>query len=65
MAGDSDALRLLRANAAVELPVDVAAEAVEAEAFGAWALVHGLAMLMLDGQGPVDERMVERLVPLR
>lgn len=28
----------------------------------AWSLVHGLAMLMLDGQVPPDERVIERVV---
>jgi AcrR family transcriptional regulator len=31
-------------------------------AYRAWALVHGLAMLMLDGQVPVDDAMIERVV---
>ena len=61
--GDSEASRLLRANAAAELPEGAGADAVEVEALSAWALVHGLAMLMLDGQIPADERMIECLVP--
>lgn len=28
----------------------------------AWALVHGLAMLMLDGQTPVDDDLIDRVV---
>ncbi len=28
----------------------------------AWALVHGLAMLMLDGQLPVDEALIDRVI---
>lgn len=28
----------------------------------AWALVHGLAMLMLDGQLPRDEAMIDRVI---
>ncbi|MFT3965968.1 MAG: TetR/AcrR family transcriptional regulator [Sphingobium sp.] len=28
----------------------------------AWALVHGLAMLMLDGQVPVDDALIDRAI---
>ena len=64
VSGDNDASRLLRANAAAELPAGAGAEAIETEALGAWALVHGLAMLMLDGQVPADEQIIDRLVPM-
>lgn len=64
VSGDNDASRLLRANAAAELPAGAGADAIEAEAIGAWALVHGLAMLMLDGQIAADDQIIDRLVPL-
>lgn len=64
VSGNNEASRLLRANAAAELPADAGTETIEAEALGAWALVHGLAMLMLDGQVPADEQIVDRLVSL-
>ncbi len=49
------AMALLRANAA-----SVAASPAQAEvvALEAWSLAHGLAMLMLDRQTPVDETMM-------
>lgn len=28
----------------------------------AWAIVHGLAILMLDGLAPRDERIIDRVV---
>lgn len=31
-------------------------------ALQAWAIAHGLAMLMLDGQVPVDDAMIDRIV---
>jgi hypothetical protein len=31
-------------------------------AIKAWAQVHGLAMLMLDGQVPVDDDLIERAI---
>jgi len=52
------AFRLLRENAAALLPPDAAPEAVGRVALEAWAKVHGLAMLMLDGQVPTDEALV-------
>jgi uncharacterized protein YhhL (DUF1145 family) len=31
----------------------------------AWAVVHGLAMLILDGQLPHDEAMIDRVIDAR
>lgn len=60
--GEAEALRLLRANAAATLPGDADPDRIEADALRAWALVHGLAMLMLDGQLPADDHLIEALV---
>lgn len=55
-AKEDDASRLLRENAA-----KLAEEAGEARlvALRSWALVHGLAVLMLDGQIPADETIID------
>ena len=37
-------------------------EAARRIAVQAWALVHGLAMLMLDGQLPADEALIDRVM---
>ena len=51
---------MLRRNAAVEaarLGGDADLRAVQA-----WALVHGLAMLMLDGRLPPDESLIDAAI---
>ena len=55
-----DAMALLRANA-VALASGNGGDA-EVIALQAWALAHGLAMLMLDGQVPHDGALVARVV---
>ncbi len=37
----------------------------EARRLKAWSLVHGLAMLMLDGQVPADRRLIDAVVDAR
>ena len=39
------------------------AGAVQAIALQAWSLAHGLAMLMIDGQVPVDDALIDAVVP--
>ena len=55
-----DAIAFLRANA------QAAAEKADADprvvAIRAWALVHGLAVLILDGQVEADDALVERTI---
>jgi AcrR family transcriptional regulator len=51
---------LLQANA-VRMATQVGGEA-GIRAIQAWALVHGLAMLMLDGQIPVDYDLIDRAI---
>ncbi|MDN4633564.1 TetR/AcrR family transcriptional regulator [Sphingomonas sp. PsM26] len=60
--GEVKALRMLRINAAEALPSGVAADEAETSALRAWSLVHGLAMLMLDGQLPADDRLIGALI---
>lgn len=52
----SDAAAFLRENSAVSAPPGVDRELF---ALQAWSLVHGLAMLMLDGLAPADETLIE------
>lgn len=57
--GQSLAARMLQANAAAATgdPDDARRLVVQA-----WALVHGLAMLMLDGQLPADDALIDRVI---
>jgi len=52
---------LRRAIAAI-LPPDATPEARRAAALSCWSLVHGLAMLALDGQITLDEATIDRVV---
>jgi AcrR family transcriptional regulator len=56
----SEARTLLQANAAALAAKDGGEAAVHA--VQAWALVHGLAMLMLDGQVPIDESLIDKAI---
>jgi len=57
---ESEADTLLQANAARAAAKDGGEAAIRA--VQAWALVHGLAMLMLDGQVPMDETLIDRAI---
>lgn len=57
-----EAFRMLRDNAAFLAPAGADRATVNRVAIGVWAQVHGLAVLMLDGQIPRDERLVEAIV---
>lgn len=61
-AGEVEATRLLRANVAANLPGDADPDRIRAGSLRAWALVHGLAMLMLDGQLPPDDSLIDSLL---
>lgn len=56
------ALQVLRANVGAILPGTATAEQRRLVAIRAWSIVHGIAMLMLDGQLPHDEKLVEALL---
>lgn len=54
------AAEMLKRSAAVQAGGDrVATQRIAVQA---WALVHGLAMLMLDGQLPADEALIDRVI---
>ena len=57
---ESEAGALLHANAAVAAAMGAGETAVIS--VRAWALVHGLAMLMLDGQLPEDDALIDRAI---
>lgn len=61
----SDAFGLLQINAAAAAADRPGGDATRIVAVQAWALVHGLAMLMLDGQLPADEALIDRAVGTR
>ena len=44
------------------LPPDAPASLRNTKRLQAWSLVHGLALLMLDGQVPADERLIDPVV---
>jgi AcrR family transcriptional regulator len=56
----TEAMTFLRENAA-GLAADSGGDA-QVVAMRAWAMVHGLAMLMLDGLVPADARLIERVI---
>ncbi|WP_232283598.1 TetR/AcrR family transcriptional regulator [Sphingomonas sp. PAMC 26617] len=60
--GENEALRFLLANAAANLPEGAEQGSADIEAVQAWALVHGLATLMLDGQLPQEDALIQRIV---
>ncbi|WP_342629440.1 TetR/AcrR family transcriptional regulator [Nguyenibacter vanlangensis] len=61
-APEPEALALLRANAAASIGNDQDSDAARIASIRAWSLVHGLAMLMLDGQVPVDDALIEAVI---
>jgi AcrR family transcriptional regulator len=58
----STPLRLLREHAAAMTPTGLPDEARRVMALQAWALVHGLAVLMLDHMVDVDDAMIARVI---
>ena len=57
-----EAFQQLRAGIAAMMPDEMAKEERAAAALHAWSLVHGLAMLILDGQVEYDPGMVRKVV---
>ncbi|MGY4399125.1 AcrR family transcriptional regulator [Sphingomonas sp. UYAg733] len=57
---EDDAMAFLRANAAL-LAKGKGGDA-QVIALQAWAIAHGLAMLMLDGQVPIDDALIDRVI---
>lgn len=60
--GESDAAHMLRENA-LQLAGD--AQGAERLIIQAWSVVHGLAMLMLDGQLPHDDALIDEIIDVR
>jgi len=56
------AMQLLRDNAVRLVAQDHGEAAARTFALRAWALVHGLAVLMLDGQVSIDESMIDAVI---
>ena len=54
-----DAMAFLRANAVALAPPGIDPMAI---ALHGWSVAHGLAMLMLDGQVPVDESTIDAVI---
>ena len=54
-----DAMAFLRANASALAPTGIDPMAI---ALHGWSVAHGLAMLMLDGQVPVDESTIDAVI---
>ena len=57
-----EAFRMLLENAVSLLPPHAPPEAVAHAALDSWARVHGLAMLMLDGQIPANAALIEAVL---
>ncbi len=55
-------LRLLRGQVATTLPPELGEPAQKIAAIRAWALVHGLAVLALDGMIPADETLISAVI---
>ena len=60
--GAHEAMAFLLANAEALAPPGADAGTVRVIALRAWAVAHGIAMLMLDGQAPNDPDLVDRVV---
>jgi AcrR family transcriptional regulator len=55
------AMRVLRENVSALLPDGASPTDHRLAAIHAWSLTHGMAMLMLDGQIPMDEEIIESI----
>ena len=55
-------LRLLRENAAAMTPAGLGEEARRVVAMQAWALVHGLAVLLLDHMVEADDALIAKVI---
>lgn len=60
---EDDAMTFLRANAA--LLAEGKGGDAQVIALQAWAIAHGLAMLMLDGQVPADDALIDRIIDVQ
>lgn len=60
--GDPGAFEMLSSTLQSVLPQDAPADVRRIKRLQAWSIVHGLAMLMLDGQVPPDETLIDSVV---
>ena len=58
----SSPMRWLRSSVAALAPEGATAAQQRSVALSAWSRVHGLAMLMLDGQIAVDDRLIDDVI---
>ena len=58
----SSPMRWLRSSVAALAPEDASAEELRSAALRAWSKVHGLAMLMLDGQIAPDDSLIDAVL---
>ncbi len=58
----SDAIAFLKANAEAQLGPGAGTEAVQVGALRAWSQAHGLALLMLDGQVPAQDVLIDQVL---
>ena len=58
----SSPMRWLRSSVAALAPEGTTAEQQRSVALGAWSRVHGLAMLMLDGQIAADDCLIDDVI---
>ncbi|MFT5509881.1 MAG: AcrR family transcriptional regulator [Hyphomicrobiaceae bacterium] len=59
---DSPAMQELVSNVATLLPKDATAYQKKVRALHAWSVVHGIAMLVLEGQLPDDDEMIKAII---
>lgn len=59
------AMAMLMENAAALAPEEDGADAAKLFALRSWSLVHGLAVLMLEGQVPSDPTLIDRVIDIR
>lgn len=60
--GNNEAARMLRSHAQHLTGSEAGAQRLMIQA---WAVVHGLAMLMLDGQLPRDDALIDQIIDAR
>lgn len=60
--GDESGLDILRQNIADLSPAGTSEAQLGVSALRAWSIVHGLAMLMLDGQIPHDDTVIDAVI---
>jgi AcrR family transcriptional regulator len=58
----SDAMALLRSSIAELLPAGSGEAELQAAVLQSWSMVHGLAMLMLDGLVPADDAIIDATI---